>query len=84
MATKEQITEMVLHVMERELAIPREKISLTDRFVADLQIDSDDLSLLFVPALQREIAVEIPIEAWREVYSVQDAVDLLARYESGG
>jgi len=45
-----------------------------------LRIVSDDLSYIFVPELERELGVKIPVEEWRSVYTRGDACELLKKY----
>lgn len=70
-------------VVRRHLAkitrIPQERIRPSDRIVRDLNADGDDLSFLFIPAVERELGVTVKLEVWRSVYTVQDAVDALRR-----
>ena len=79
---RREIEEVVLRVIEQELAIPRQRIRLDDRFVADLKVDSDDLSFLLVPAVKRELSVDPPMDAWQTVFTVRDVVDLVIRLKS--
>jgi acyl carrier protein len=52
--------------------------------VGDLRLDSDDLSFVFVPLLEKQLGVKIPVREWDHVYTVQDAIDLFVRYRTGG
>ncbi len=50
-----------LRLIEEELAVPRSRAKKTDRLVADLRIDGEDLSYLFVPELERRLALKINV-----------------------
>lgn len=76
--------EAVLEVIERELAIPRARVQKTDDLVKDLGIDTDDLSFLFVPGLEKKLGKKVPVSEWDTVFTVQDAIDLLTRYSGNG
>lgn len=54
-----------------------ETIHSEDRLVDDLKATGDDLSFVFVPAVERQLGVPIEHEAWRRVFTVQDAVHVL-------
>lgn len=64
-------------------SLPPKPISPSDGLVVDLKITSDDLSFVFVPEVQRQLGVKIPAEEWNAVYTVADAIHLLARYRAG-
>lgn len=42
-------------------------------------ITGDDFSFVFVPCVEDRLQIRLPVNAWGEVYSVQDAIDLLVR-----
>lgn len=50
-----------------------------DRFIADLKVDSDDLSFIFIPELESELGVSLPQETWSKVESVDDVVEQLSK-----
>jgi hypothetical protein len=68
---------VVLRHLEEITKIPRGEIRPTDRIVRDLRADSDDLSFLFIPNVERELGVGVKHDVWRRVVTVQDAVDAL-------
>lgn len=78
---EQQIEEVVFAAFESELAMPRSHVKKTDRLIQDLKLDSDDLSFLFIPTLEKQLHVSISTEEWGAVYSVQDAIDLLLRHK---
>lgn len=47
------------------------------RLIQDLGLSSDDLSFLFVPDIERQFGIKPSLEAWRRVYTVEDAVQLI-------
>jgi acyl carrier protein len=55
-------------------------VHLSADLVRDLKVDSDDLSYIFVPTVQEQLHVRIPVDEWGKVYTVQDAIDLLKQY----
>lgn len=79
----DRLIELVVwETLERDLAIPRKKIHADADLIGDLNIDSDDLSFLFVPELEEKLGIKVPVEAWLNVETVQDAVNILKRYKS--
>jgi acyl carrier protein len=75
------VEQIVLDVIEQELAIPRSRITSGElEFVRDLHMDSDDLSLLFIPQLESRLGVNIPAAEWLMAYSIGDVIDLLERH----
>lgn len=58
---------------------PEIDLRLTDRLVRDLRIDGDELSLFGI-LLQEKLKIDIPDEAWMEVYTIGDTIDLLNKY----
>lgn len=81
-ADDKSIERVVLETLEKELAVPAGRLRLDADLTRDLKIDSDDLSFLFVPKLERRLGVKIPVEEWSSVGTVRDAVNLLRRYKN--
>lgn len=48
-----------------------------DRVVEDLRAGSDELSFVFVPWVETQLGVRVPVERWRSVHSVADIVSML-------
>ena len=51
-----------------------------ERLVNDLRVDSDDLSFLFVPAIERAAKIRPPAQRWRSVFTVNDAARLIVEF----
>ena len=75
------VEEAVWETLEGILLTSRSKMRASDYLVRDIKIDSDDLSFIFVPEVEKKLKVKIPVEEWSRVYTVQDAIDLLKRYK---
>lgn len=75
-----EVEEAVLETIADILLCDKAELWLSARLVDDLNIDSDDLSLMFVPDLEKRLKVKIPIKEWNNVYTIQDAIDLLRKY----
>ena len=74
------IKRAVFEMIENILVKPRSKFRVTDKLVSDLKINSDDLSFIFAPEREKKLGIEVPAEEWSEVYTVQDAINLLKKY----
>lgn len=77
MTPENEVEEVVLRHLADITKVARSRIRPSDDLVRDLKADSDDLSFLFVPAVERALGVIIPPENWSSVHTVRDAVDLL-------
>jgi hypothetical protein len=75
--SKTEIQEIILQRLSELTRLPSGRIRLSDRVVEDLRVDGDDLSFLFVPGVERAVGAWAPVEAWREVFTVGDIIDLV-------
>jgi acyl carrier protein len=75
-----EVEEAVWETLESILLRSRNGLSANARLVRDLKIDSDDLSYIFVPELEKKLKVKIPVEEWCNVSTIQDAIALLIKY----
>jgi len=80
---KEDLEKIVFQVLEDILLIPREKISLNDRLIRDLRMESDDATFDFALGLEKKLGIKVPPKEWSNVYTVADAIDLLKKYMKG-
>jgi acyl carrier protein len=71
------IEAIVRRHLEDITRIPRATIRGSDRIGRDLGADSDDLSFVFIPAVERELGVTVRHEMWRNIYTVQEACEAL-------
>ncbi len=81
--SKDEAFDVVFDLLGEIMCKPKDQLrcqlDLSDRFVKDLRIDSDDLSFVFIPKLEEWVGTEIPQEDWDKVWTLQDAVNLAAR-----
>jgi acyl carrier protein len=75
--SEEEVKEIVLRWVCDITDLPVERIRLTDRFVDDLRADSDELTFVFVPGVERDVGVHVPVKAWKNVHTVADAIHLV-------
>jgi hypothetical protein len=73
------IEDAVLASLEDLTGRKRDLIKREDRLRADLRLDGDDFSFVFVPAIERQVGVTTSPIAWRGAVTVQDAIDIFAR-----
>ena len=82
----EEVVDVIFDALSEILCRPKDKLrcelNLSDRFVKDLEIDSDDLSFIFIPKLEKWVGTGISQEDWNQVWSIQDAIDVALRYQS--
>jgi len=71
---REKVRSIVVRLLSDAVDIPPERIQGSDRLLDDLRLISDDFSLGFVPDLEAELGVKIPVQAWDHVWTVDDAV----------
>lgn len=50
-----------------------------DDLISDLEIISDDLSLMFIPDLEDRFGIRGTQDEWYKVHTVGDSIDLLTR-----
>lgn len=68
--------ELVYQLLQDITLRPRAAIKPEDRLIEDLSITGDDLSMWFARELQRQLRDRPTAEEWRNVHTVQDAVEL--------
>lgn len=78
------VRRVVIEETRRILRSTDYEIGGGERFVRDLGIDSDDLSFELIPRLERHFGVRIVPAAWRKVFTVNDAVQLLLNAQTVG
>ena len=75
------IESVVIHVV-REIVGKSRLVRLSDTFINDLHISSDDLSMYFAPQVERRLNVKVPLAEWRNVTTLADACAVLGKYQS--
>ncbi len=80
METPKNIHQIVFETLEDILLMPKSKINLTDRLMRDLHMHTDDATFDFAMGLQKKLNIKVPVEAWKNVYTVQDAINVLEQY----
>ena len=78
----DKIEEAVWETLESLLLLPRSNWRVTDDLVKDIKVDSDDLSFIFVPELEKRLGMRVPIDEWSTVSTVQEVIELLRKYKS--
>ncbi|MBH0189252.1 MAG: hypothetical protein HP493_10560 [Nitrospira sp.] len=64
---------------ERFLGKPHQELKKTAKLVGDVWEDSDDATY-FVEAVEKRIGVPVPIDEWKQVFTIQDVIDLFKRH----
>jgi acyl carrier protein len=77
--------ETVFDVLSEMMLKPKDKLyrelSLSDRLVKDLELDSDDLSFIFIPRLEDWVGTAIHQKDWEQVWCIEDAINLVVNYK---
>lgn len=71
------IIDAVLASIEDITGVPSPRIRFSDRLIGDLKMHGDDFSLVFVPDVEEATGLHADPEAWSQVSTVQQAIDLL-------
>jgi len=77
-----QDIERAVFELLKDIVGSQRELRLTDRLVKDLKIDSDVLSFEFCLPLQEQVKIDVPDEEWLQVYTIEDAINLLKKYQS--
>jgi acyl carrier protein len=64
---------------ERFLGKPHRELKKTAKLVGDVWGDGDDATY-FIEAVEKRIGVPIPIGEWKQVFTIQDVIDLFKRH----
>ena len=75
---KEKIVSTIFEVLKDDMALDVTNIGKTDR-LANLA-DTDDLSFIFVPELEKRFGVSVPVEKWSEVDTIDEVAEMLNTY----
>jgi acyl carrier protein len=78
--SSQSVEEVVTEVIKDILGRNGPQFTLSDDLVKDLKIDSDDLSFLFIPQLERRLNIEIPAKEWLTVGTGSGVCALLRKY----
>ncbi len=76
----EEIESRVFDIIRQILCDRDRPLSLADRLVRDLKIQSDDLSFSLVPDVERAFSIRVPVGEWGHIYTIGDVVTLVERY----
>ena len=79
----ERVRACVLAAVEDVTGRSRQEVRPADRLLADLRMDADDFSYLFVPGLEKQLGVITSQDDWDGVVTVQDAIDVFVRKVDG-
>ncbi len=74
------VRQVVLSKLAEILKCPKDAISLDQRVVDDLRVDSDDLSFWFIPGVESSLGIDVPNKEWRGVSTVRQVCALLEEH----
>ncbi len=75
------IESIVIQVV-REIVGESRAVRLSDAFINDLHICSDDFSMYFAPQVERRLNIKVPLAEWRNVITLADACAILGKNQS--
>lgn len=76
--TLDELHLLIYRIMEQELAIPTDDIGL-DLPLHKLNVDTDDWSFSFIPALDRELDIRTSEDDWSQAGTVREIALMLQR-----
>ena len=78
--TIETITSVVLHHVSDVTLIPPGGLKFTDRVVADLRVDGDDISFLIAPGIERDLGIVLSDAEWQQMRTIGDIIDAFTKH----
>jgi len=78
----DDLHSLIYRVMERELAISTDDIGL-DQPLHKLDVDTDDWSFSFIPALERDLNIRTSVEEWSRSGTVREIAMMLQKHLEG-
>jgi hypothetical protein len=78
MMNKHVGVEDIVFSMLREIGVPEDQIRPSTSLL-EVMLD-EDVTLWFIPHVVRGLGINVEPEAWSTVVTVQDVIDLLAKY----
>lgn len=63
----------------KEIVGEKRDIDSSDSLLRDLKISSDDLSMYFVPQVERRLGIKVQLKEWSSVITVADACRVLQK-----
>ena len=71
--------ERVVTRVLKEIVGEKRDIDSSDSLLRDLKISSDDLSMYFVPQVERRLSIKVQLKEWSSVITVADACRVLQK-----
>lgn len=75
----EQLHELIYNIMREQLCINIEKIKSTDE-LGKLNVDTDDWSFIFIPAIEEKLRIKPSVEEWGRVGTIEEITQLLVSH----
>ena len=68
----------IRRIIHQELAVSTENLADDDPF-DELKVDTDDWSLLFIPRVETEFGIKVPINDWETVWTISEVAKLVQK-----
>jgi acyl carrier protein len=79
MGTREANVEKIISVLHEEYGLDKD-IQLTPQTsISRLDIDTDDLSFLIIPALHKAFGRELSVAIWSKIETIEEIADAFER-----
>lgn len=73
------VESVVRQVLAELLLVDAAEIDLSQRLIDDLELHGDDFSFDFVPEIEDRLDVNVPVNAWDDVYTVRDVITTICK-----
>lgn len=77
---KSEIAQFIKSIFEDILCRPVNYGEFSAQVVGELLIDTDDISFIIIPKIQKKYHLEIPKEEWMRIRTIQDTINLIDKY----
>lgn len=77
----DKIEARIRQIIDEELGVDSSTIN-SDELLSDVNIDTDDISFLFIPEIERSFDVKFSVKQWSKVGSINEIVDLIQSTKS--
>jgi hypothetical protein len=74
----DEIEKIIRGVFEEELQMDSSSIS-SDSLIGKENIDTDDLSYLFIPAVEKRFEIKLTLDQWESVGTFKEIADLVRK-----
>ena len=74
-----EVKSRIRKIIHQELAVLTENLADNDPF-DKLKVDTDDWSFLFIPRVETEFGIKVPINDWETVWTISEVAKLVQKH----